>query len=87
MLRLERVGNDMSARQPLAEINQFAAVRTKRAVWAGEPITGFPAGWTFDLGRAFHANIRPPGTAPHGVAPTFSIPWLAIEVFTANKEI
>jgi len=53
MFRAQRLGNHMLAAQPFAEINQFTAVRAKRAVLSGKPIALLFAGWTDDFGAAF----------------------------------
>lgn len=38
MLRAQWLGNHVFALEPLAEVNQPAAARTKRAVLAGKPV-------------------------------------------------
>jgi hypothetical protein len=41
MLRSERLGNDVFASEPFAEVNQPAPMRAKRAVFSGKPVAGF----------------------------------------------
>ena len=43
MLRPERLGNDVLAAEPFAEVNQLAPMRTKRTEFPGEPVAGFLA--------------------------------------------
>jgi hypothetical protein len=54
MLRPQRFGNGVLAAEPFAEVNQLAAMRTKRAVSPGKPVATFLAGGTSDLHRAAH---------------------------------
>ena len=48
MLRPQRLGNDMPAAEPFAEINQPAPTRTKRTECSGKPLAGFFACGTND---------------------------------------
>ncbi len=41
MLRPERLGNDVLAAEPFAEVNQLATLRTKRPEFSGKPVAGF----------------------------------------------
>jgi hypothetical protein len=41
MLRPERLGNDVLAAEPFAEVNQLAPLRTKRPEFPGKPVAGF----------------------------------------------
>jgi hypothetical protein len=45
---VQRLGNDVLAAKPFAEVNQLAALRTKRPEFTGEPVAGFFAGRAFD---------------------------------------
>jgi len=38
MLRAQRLGKDVFAAEPFAEIHQLAAVRAERPVFSGEPV-------------------------------------------------
>lgn len=49
MFRAQRFGNDVLVIKPLAEVNELAAMGTKRRVFSGGPVTGFLAGWAFGL--------------------------------------
>jgi hypothetical protein len=49
MFRFERFGNGVLAAEPFAEVNQLAAVRAERPVFAREPVAGFLAGRAFDV--------------------------------------
>jgi len=48
MLRAQRLGNHVPAAEPFAEVNQLAAVRTKRAVLSGQPVAFLFANRTFN---------------------------------------
>jgi len=48
MLRAQRRGNHVPAAEPLAEVNQLAAVRTKRAARSGKPVAFLFANRTFN---------------------------------------
>jgi hypothetical protein len=50
MLRPERLGNDVLAAEPFAEVNQPAPMRTKRAKFSCKPVAGFFARGTDDPG-------------------------------------
>jgi hypothetical protein len=41
VLRSERLGNDVLAAEPFAEVNQLAPARAKRPEFSGKPVTGF----------------------------------------------
>ena len=49
MFWTQRLGNGVLAAQPFAEVNQLAAVRAKRAVFAGKSMARLPAGGAFHL--------------------------------------
>ena len=48
MLRAQRLGNHVLAAEPFAEVNQPAAMRTKRAVRSGKPVAFLFANRTFN---------------------------------------
>ena len=48
MLRAQWPGNHVLAAEPLAEVNQLAAVRTKRAARSGKPVAFLFANLTFN---------------------------------------
>jgi hypothetical protein len=41
MLRPERLGNNVLAAEPFAEVNQLATMRAKRGEFSGKPVAGF----------------------------------------------
>ena len=49
MFRAQRLGNDVLAAEPFSQVNQFAALGTKRPELPGEPVAGFFADRAFDL--------------------------------------
>src|SRR5271165_3859949 len=51
MLRAKRLGNGVLPAQPLAEVDQAAALRTKWTEFSSEPIAGFSAGRALDPGH------------------------------------
>src|SRR5690348_14375282 len=59
MLRAQRFRNTVLFSKPLAQIDQLAAVRTKRAVDSVKPVTHLFAGWTLDLARWCHDWLPP----------------------------
>lgn len=58
MLGTERTADSVFFREPFAQVNEFATMRTERPVFGGEPITGFAAGRAFDLRQPAHAFQR-----------------------------
>ena len=48
MLRAQRLGNHVFALEPFAEVNQPAAMRTKRAMHPGQPVAFLFANRTFN---------------------------------------
>ena len=48
MLRPERLGNDVLAAEPFAEVHQPATMRAKRTELSGKPVAGFFACGTND---------------------------------------
>ena len=53
MFRAQRLGDDVLAAEPFAEVNQLAALRAKRPEFSGEPVAGFFARRTFDARAGF----------------------------------
>ena len=49
MFRAQRFGNNMFGIKPFAQVNELAALRTKRPKLAGKPVAGLVAGRTFRL--------------------------------------
>jgi hypothetical protein len=46
VIRPQRLGNDVLAAEPFAEVNQLAPMRTKRPEFSGNPVAGFFASGT-----------------------------------------
>jgi hypothetical protein len=59
VFRLKRFRNGVLAAEPFAEVNQFAAMRTERPVFSGEPIAFLFAGWTSNRShRSFMDDLQ-----------------------------
>src|ERR1035437_7282450 len=71
MLRLERFGNGVFAVEPFTEINELAALRTKRGELPGQPVAGLFAGRAFGW--------------PHGYLVSVATVLRSVTTFTASS--
>ena len=55
MFRPQRIGNPILLSKPFAEVDQFAALRTKRTEPVLEPCALFPAGRAANCGFLLHS--------------------------------
>src|SRR5271170_1988625 len=58
MFRAQRLGNRIFTAEPFAEVNQFAALGTKRRELSRRPVAGFFTGRASDFGAAHLITLQ-----------------------------